>query len=306
MTLGRLPPRSAAASLVVAALVGCAACAPAATVPGGSTIAVVTTQNVWGSIVGQLGGSRVTVTSVVTDPNVDPHDYQSTPRTARALAVARYVVVNGAGYDSWADSLLNANESSSRTVLTIATLLGKNDGDNPHFWYSPRYVGQVANRVTSDLVSIDPGDASYFAQRHAAFEASLTAYHERISAIRKQFLGQKIASTESIFQYMADALGLDLISPPQFMKAVSDGNDPPAATITTFQQQLQSRQARVLIFNQQTATAVTTNLEQVAAQHGIPRVGVTEIIQPAGASFQLWMTEELARVQSALSAGTRR
>lgn len=303
MTFARLTACGAGAPLVITALAaGCSACGGGTAVPGGGAVAVVAAENVWGSIVSQLGGSHVSVTSVVTDPNADPHDYQSTPSTARAFATARYVVVNGAGYDPWADSLLSANQSSSRTVLTVAGALGKRTGDNPHFWYSPQYVEQVATRITGDLSSIDPGDAAYFAQQHATFDAALAPYHDRIGAIRQQFSGRRIAATETVFQYMADALGLDVITPPEFMKAVSVGNDPPASTISTFQQQLATRMATLLVYNQQTATAVTTNLKQAATQQGIPVVGVTETMQPAGASFQDWMLAELTRVQTALGA----
>jgi zinc/manganese transport system substrate-binding protein len=295
--------RLGAALLGVAALaVVVTACGGASTAPKGGAIAVVAAENFWGSIVGQLGGSHVTVTSVVTDPNADPHDYQSNPSTARAFATARYVVVNGAGYDSWAANLLDANHSSDRTVFTVADLLGRKEGDNPHFWYSPDYVGKVAGRITSDLSTIDPGDAAYFTQQRAAFETALQPYHDRIAAIRQRFSGRTVASTESIFQYMAVALGLNVISPPEFMKAVSEGNDPPAGTITTFQQQLQTKAASILVYNRQTATDVTTNLQRLAAQQGIPVVGLSETVQPPDATFQQWMVSELNDLQNALNA----
>jgi zinc/manganese transport system substrate-binding protein len=300
-------PRRTAALLAVATLsslllAACGSSANASGAPSGQHLNVVAAENFWGSIVSQLGGSQVSVTSVVSDPNADPHDYQTSASNARAFATANYVVVNGAGYDNWADSLLNANKSSSRKVFTVADMLGKKEGDNPHFWYSPAYVTQVADQITKDLTALDNADASYFAQQRAAFETALKPYHDRIAAIKQQFSGRNVAATENIFVSMSDALGLTLISPPEFMKAVAEGNDPPAQTVSTFQQQLQTKQATVLVYNQQTSTDVTSNLRQIANQQNIPVVGVTETIQPPDASFQIWMTGQLNALQNALNA----
>ena len=289
--------------VLTAATLLSAACGSAITTGGGrNSIRVVAAENFWGSVVTQLGGSHVSVTSIVSDPNTDPHDYQSSASNARAFALAQYVITNGAGYDNWADSLLSANQSSGRTVLSVAELLGKKAGDNPHFWYDPSYVERVADRITADLSAVDSADSAYFTQQRAAFEAALQPYHTRIAAIRQQFSGHKVAATESIFVYMASALGLDLVSPAEFMQAVAEGNDPPADTVTEFQHELQSREATVLVYNEQTATDVTTNLRQIAVQQNIPVVGVTETIQPPDTSFQLWMVGELNDVQNALNA----
>jgi zinc/manganese transport system substrate-binding protein len=270
--------------------------------PTGRHLAVVAAENFWGSIVAQLGGSQVTVTSIISNPNADPHDYQSSASSARAFATADYVIVNGAGYDGWAESLLSANQSSSRKVFSVAELLGKRGGDNPHFWYGPDYVEKVAGRITTDLSSIDAADVSYYRQRRADLETALKPYHDRISAIKQKFAGQKVASTESIFEYMATGLGLDLVSPPEFMKAVAEGNDPPAETVTAFHQLIQQKQITVLVYNQQTSTDVTNNLRRMAAQQNIPIVGVTETIQPPDSSFQIWMVGELNDLQNALNA----
>lgn len=279
-----------------------AACAPATATGGsGGQLRVVAAENFWGSLVTQLGGSRVSVTSVVTDPNTDPHDYQSSASTARSFAIAQYVVVNGAGYDGWAKSLLDANPTNGRTVFTVADLLGKHDGDNPHFWYSPAYVTRVADRITRDLSAIDGADAAYFRDQHAAFATALQPYENRVAEIKRQFAGRRIASTESIFVYMAGALGLDLISPPEFMKAVAEGNDPPASSVEVFRQQLRTREATVLVYNKQTETDLTSTMQQLATQQHIPIVGVYETLQPPGVTFQGWMVAELTAVESALA-----
>ena len=268
----------------------------------GSPLHLVAAENFWGSIAGQLGGSQVTVTSVLSDPNADPHDHQSSTSTARAIATADYVILNGAGYDGWADGLLSANPNAGRKVLTVADLLGSRTGDNPHFWYDPDDVVRVADRVSSDLKSIDPADADYFTGRRRAFSIALAPYTARIEAIRSTFAGRRIASTESVFVDMANALGLTLVSPPEFMKAVAEGNDPPAESVAAFEQAIQARLATVLVYNVQTSTDVTNTIRQMATRQRIPVVAVSETLQPPGATFQEWQLGQLNALSTALDA----
>jgi zinc/manganese transport system substrate-binding protein len=285
-------------------LTSCSSSGSASSASSGSSkvLQVVVGENFWGSIATQLGGSHASVTSIVTDPNADPHEYESNTDTARAFAQANYVILNGAGYDSWGQKLLDANPVAGRKVFTVADLLGKHEGDNPHFWYNPGYVEQVADRITSDYKALDPADAAYFTQQHSAFETALSTYHQRINEIKAKFAGQKVGATESIFVYLASALGLDLISPPDFMEAVAEGNDPPASSVVQFEQLIQQKQITVLVYNVQTVTDVTNTIKQLASQQNIPIVGVSETIQPADASFQEWQVAQLLVLQNALNA----
>jgi zinc/manganese transport system substrate-binding protein len=274
--------------------------------PGASaptrTLNIVAGENFWGSIVSQLAGKAGHVSSIVTDPNADPHDYESSSDDARAFATADYVILNGAGYDGWAQRLLSGNPSSKRKVLTIADLLGKKEGDNPHFWYSPDDVSKVVDRVEADLKSLDPADVAYLDAQRTALDGAMVPYRNRLAEIKAKFGGTPVASTESILVYLAQYLGLNVISPPEFMQAVAEGNDPPAPSVAAFQTQITSRHAKVLVYNEQTSTAVTTNLKKLAADAGIPVIGVTETIQPPDATFEQWFEAELVQLQNALNA----
>jgi zinc/manganese transport system substrate-binding protein len=298
----------------VAAVLLLASCASSSShrVVGGATVAgagagsgkvinIVAGESFWGSVSSQLGGAHVRVTSIVTDPNTDPHEYESNTADARAFAEANYVVLNGAGYDSWGDKLLSANRASQRKVLKVADLLGKHAGDNPHFWYGPDFVTKVADRISADLAGLDPADASYLREQRAGLDTALGPYRDRIAAIRARFSGVKVGASETIFVYMAQALGLDLISPPAFMQAMAEGNDPPAPAVAQFQDQVSRRQIAVLVLNVQTTSAVTSNLKSQAAARGIPVVGISETAQPADASFQSWQVAQLVALQDALT-----
>jgi zinc/manganese transport system substrate-binding protein len=285
----------------VAFIYASAACGSGPTASAGS-LNIVAGENFWGSIATQLGGSKVNVQSVVTDPNADPHEYESNTNDARAFAQADLVILNGAGYDDWGKKLLDANSSSHRQVLTVADLLGKKAGDNPHFWYDPGYVVKVADAITAKYKSIDSGDASFFDQQRSAFTAALQPYNARIAEIKQKFAGVKVGSTETIFVYTAAALGLDLISPPEFMQAVSEGNDPPASTVVEFQNQVTAKEIKVLVYNVQTATAVTTNVKHLAQSVDIPVVGVSETLQPETVTFQDWQLTQLIALENGLNA----
>ena len=283
-------------------LLALSGCGNATSVISGGVVRVVAGENFWGSIAAQLGGSHAAVISIVADPNADPHEYESSTADARAFAQANYVILNGAGYDTWGQKLLDANPVTGRKVFTVADLLGKKEGDNPHFWYNPDDVERVANQMTADFKALDPADATYFSQQRTAFENALEQYHTLISEIARQFGGQKVGATEDIFVYLSNALGLDVISPPAFMQAVAEGNDPPAAAVAQFQEQIRQKQITVFIYNVQTITAVTTNLKQLALQEHIPVVGITETIQPPDATFQDWQDAQLLALQNALDA----
>ncbi|HMD46429.1 MAG TPA: zinc ABC transporter substrate-binding protein, partial [Acidimicrobiales bacterium] len=212
------------------------------------------------------------------------------------------VIVNGAGYDDWAQKLLSAQGRPGRRVLTVATLLGQSTGDNPHFWYDPSYVARVVARITADYRSLDPGQAAYFTSRAAALDAAFAPYRARLAGIRARFAGTPVAATESIFVDMAQYLHLDLVTPYPFMKAVAEGGDPPAGAEATFVRQIRGKSFDVLVYNSQTITPLTTGIKaQTAAQH-IPVIGVSETMPP-GTTFEAWMTGELDALASGLASG---
>jgi zinc/manganese transport system substrate-binding protein len=288
-------------TLVSAVLAACGT--PPAGAGSGKTLQVVAGQNFWGSIAAQLGGTHVSVTSVVTNPNADPHEYESSAQDARLFGTADYVILNGAGYDAWGTKLLSANPNANRKVFTVADLVHKKAGDNPHFWYNPDWVEPVANKITADYTAMDAADSDYFTQQRAAFRTALKPYHDRIAKIKATFPGVAVGSTESIFAYMATALGLNLISPPEFMQAVAEGNDPPAQTVAEFHDQVAGKKIKVLVYNVQTSTNITEDLKRLAANNGIPVVGVSETLQPLDATFQEWQSAQLLTLQNALNAG---
>jgi zinc/manganese transport system substrate-binding protein len=270
--------------------------------PGSNTkVEVVAAENFWGSIAAQLGGAQAHVTSVIVNPDTDPHAYEAKPDDAKTIAQAQYVIGNGAGYDPWVAKLLAANPVSGRKVFTVANKLGKKEGDNPHFWYKPDYVTQVADQVTADLKALDSADASYFDQQNSQFKnVALKDYMDTISQIKQKYSGTRVGATESIFTYLSPALGLNLITPVEYMKAISEGTDPSAQDKATIGQQIAQNQIKVFVFNSQNTTPdVNAFVDQARAKH-IPVSAVTETLTPQTATFQDWQTAQLKALLQAL------
>jgi zinc/manganese transport system substrate-binding protein len=278
-----------------------AACTAPATGFRASGVRVVAAENFWGSIAAELGGPRATVVSIVRDPAQDPHSYEPTATDARTVAAARLAIVNGIGYDPWAAQLLAADSVSGQNVITVGGVLGLADGANPHRWYSPSNVDAIASSITADLQRLDAGHAAYYARRLAAFEsAGLARYHAMISAIRARYAGVPVGASESIFALQAPALGLDLITPPGLMRAVSEGTDVTAQDTRTAERQINSHLIKVWVYNSQNATPLVQELSTLARTARIPVVPITETLDPPSASFEQWQVSQLERLDRAL------
>src|SRR6266571_1578798 len=241
--------------LVILLLLFAAGCGSSDNTPGGGPLRVVAAENFWGSTASQLGGSKVHVTSVITSPATDPHGYEPTAADARTMAGAQIAILNGIGYDSWAQKLIDANPVHGRVVLDIGDLVGIKPGGNPHRWYSPTDVQKVIGQIVRDYTKLDRKDAGYFAQQQARFEThSLAQYKRLIATIKRTYHGVPVGASESIFAPFAHALGLQLLTPASFLKAISEGTEPTAADKTTIDRQITDERIKVWVVNSQNST----------------------------------------------------
>ena len=288
-------------ALAMPAGVSAAAARPGKATRGRAVVRVVAAENFWGSIASQLGGTHVNVVSIITNPNTDPHSYEPTAADARTLADAQLVIENGIGYDPWTSKLLAAN-GGNPAVLNVGDLLGVADGGNPHRWYNPADVRTVIGALVADLQRLDRADATSFTARETAYETvALQSYDSAIAAIHARYAGVPVGASESIFAMMAPALGLNLITPPTFLKAVSEGADVSAADKETIEQQITAHEIRIYVYNGQNVTPdVQAQLRAVKAAH-IPSATITETLVPAQTTFQHWQTRELLGIEGALA-----
>jgi len=289
-------------ALVAVVVLATASCA---TSPGrradDGAVHVVAAENFWGSLAQQLGGPRARVTSIIDNPNADPHDYEPTAADARALATADLAVVNGIGYDEWASKLLAANPVEGRRTLNVGDVVGIEAGGNPHRWYSPTDVRQVVGAITAAYKQLDPAHADYYDREHdSVLSKNLRLYFSYFDAIKAKYTGTPIGASESLVVPLADALGLRLLTPASFLEAVSEGAEPTAADKSLIDRQIETGQITVFIYNSQNATPDVQAQVDAARAHGIPVVSVTETMTPANNAFQHWQGGQLQRLRYAL------
>ena len=243
--------------------------------------------------------------SIITNPDTDPHDYEPTPADARVIDGSQLFVENGVGYDSWAAKTLAASPDDKRQVIDVGKLVGIPDGGNPHRWYSPDDVEKVADAITADLKKLDPADSAYFdAQRTQFDNVGLAKYHAAIKNIKATYGGTPVGASESIFAPLSDALGLKLLTPPSFLKAISEGTDPSPADKAMIDDQIKNKKIKVYVFNSQNSTPDVSAQVKAAKAAGIPVSEVTETLSPATATFEQWQVAQLDSLAGALKQAT--
>ena len=262
-------------------------------------INVVAAENFYGNIVAQLGGGKVHVTSILSDPNVDPHEYESSVEDAKALAEADLVIENSGGYDDWMDKLLSASPSPRRVLLKGFDIAPHKLPENEHVWYNVDNVLAIAQAVTAGLKKLDPADTPFFTANLQTFSESLSRVRQRLVQLEGKWNGTPVGLTETIFLYQAEPLGLKVLTPFEFQKAIAEGNDPPADTVVAAENQVKGKKIKVLIYNEQTVSPITTKLQDEAKSAGIPVVPVTETM-PSALNYQDWMLSQLAVLERAL------
>jgi zinc/manganese transport system substrate-binding protein len=270
---------------------------------GGPPVAVLGTENFYADLLAQIGGSRVTATSFLNDPNADPHEFESSPQDAAAVADAKLVIVNGLGYDDFMQRLLSASPNADRMVIDVQQLLGLGDDVNVHIWYDPATMPKVAAAAADALARIEPGNAAYFSAREQAYLASLKPIADKIAELKATYPGTPIAFTEDVAGYLTNAIGLDLKTPVGFMKAVEEGTDPAPADVAAERDLFTTKTVKVLLYNSQVTSPTTQQIHDLAQQQGIPIVGVAETIPPEYHTFAEWQVAQLDALGQALAQG---
>jgi zinc/manganese transport system substrate-binding protein len=264
------------------------------------TIPVVAAENFWGNIANQIGGSHVSVTSLITNPNADPHLFETDAADAAKLARAKVVIENGANYDEWMHSLLGA-DSDHPTVVAVANVLHVSGGDpNPHLWYDIPAVPKVANAMAAAFAKADPHDATAFRANVAHFDATLKPLLTTIATIRRDFPGAPVAYTERVPGYLLAAAHLTVKTPVGFARSVEDGVDPGPADTLAMQSLLTGHRINVLLYNVQTVTSVTTQIRSLATRNHVAVVGVSETMPPSAHTYQQWQQAQLTALLHAL------
>jgi zinc/manganese transport system substrate-binding protein len=265
---------------------------------------VLGTENFYADLLTQIGGARVSATSLLNDPNADPHAFEASPSAAATVADAKLVIINGLGYDDFMQHLLGASPNASRVVIDVQQLLGLASDANAHVWYDPGTMPKVAAAAEAALAGLEPANAAYFAAHEQAYLASLAPLNAKIAELKASYSGAPVAFTEPVAGYLAEATGLQVLTPEGFQKAIEDGTDPAPADVAAERDLLTGKTVRVLLFNSQVITPLTQQIHDLAVANGIPVVGVAETLPPQYPTYQAWQLAQMNELEAALAQGS--
>ena len=281
----------------LAAIAFCALAAPAFADP----VKVVAAENFYGDLATQIGGPNVVVTSILSNPDDDPHLFEASPDTAKALTDAKVVIVNGVDYDPWMEKLLSAHKAPGRKEIIVGQLVGHKPGDNPHLWYDPAYMKAAAKALVADLTAVDPAHKADYEQGQAKFLDSLKPLDDKIAAMRKSYAGQPVTASEPVFGYQAALIGLKVHN-EKYALAIMNNAEPTPSEVAAFENDLKGKKVKVMLYNAQASEPAVGKLVQLAKDNGIPVVGVSET-EPPNSTYQDWMMGQLNALDKALAGG---
>jgi zinc/manganese transport system substrate-binding protein len=299
----RYPARAGAVAAALALLVsGCSTSFAFGLGDPGGRIFAVGAESQYANVIQQVGGKYVQVNAILSNPNTDPHTFEASAAVGRLLNQAQLVVQNGVGYDTFMNTIEGAVPGSSRKVVVVQDLLGLPDSTpNPHLWYRPGTMSEVAAAVAASLASIQPKHAAYFKANAAAFISSLTAWTHAIAAFRSAYPGTPVATTEPVADYLLQALGADNLTPWAFQADIMNGTDPSAQDVAAERSLLTQRKVKALVYNQQVTDSLTESFIALARTNGIAVVGVYETMPEPGYDYQSWMLAEVQALRNAIA-----
>ena len=274
----------------------------AASSSAGGGITAIGAESEYADVISQVGGKYVQASSIMSNPNTDPHTFEASPAVAREISAAKLIVQNGIGYDDWATMIENAEPGDGRKVINVQQLLGLPDSTpNPHLWYKPTTMPAVANAIATDLGQIDPAHASYYKANAASFTASLAAWNKAIATFKAAHPGTPVATTEPVADYMLQAAGIDNLTPWTFQADIMNGTDPSPQDVSIQKSLFTGHEVKVFLYNQQVTDSLTESYIKLAQANGIPVVGVYETMPTPGYTYQSWMLAEVNALNKAVT-----
>jgi zinc/manganese transport system substrate-binding protein len=282
-----------------------AGCGPSNAASSGSSSGVINAigaENEYANVLSQIGGKYVHVSSILNNPNTDPHTFEASPSVASEVSAATLIVQNGVGYDTFMNKIEAASPNSKRKVITVQDLLGlPDDTPNPHLWYSPKTMPAAAKAMADDLSALQPAHKAYFQANLAKFDASLQPWFAAIDQFKSKYAGTPVAVTEPVADYMLQAMGANILTPFVFQADIMNGVDPSPQDISLEEGYFTRHQVKVFCYNQQVVDSLTSSIRLLALKSGVPVVGVYETMPVPGYDYQTWMLAELHAIEKAIT-----
>jgi zinc/manganese transport system substrate-binding protein len=269
---------------------------------GTTVINAIGAENEYANVLGQIGGKYVHVSSILNNPNTDPHTFEASPSVAAEVSAAQLIVQNGVGYDTFMNKIETADPNPDRKVIVVQNLLGlPDDTPNPHLWYDPKTMPAAAKAMTAALSALLPAHKAFFAANLKKFDRSLIPWFNAIAAFKAKYPDTPVATTEPVADYMLQAAGTDNLTPFAFQADIMNGVDPAPEDIALENGFFTKHKVKVFCYNQQVVDALTTSIRVTALKAGVPVVGVYETMPTPGYDYQSWMLAEVNALTKAVA-----
>src|SRR6185437_1178427 len=262
-----------------------------------ATINIVAAENFYGQLAKEIGGSNVNVNSIISNPNADPHLFATTAMTGKQIYNAQIIIYNGANYDGWVDQILKSQKNL--TVINVASLMQLNKPNiNPHIWYKPDTVPTLALYLTNLFIQMDNQHAAEYKQNLARFLAENKLVQTKVAALKAKYAGVAVTATEPVFNYMTDAIGLQMQG-LDFQWKIMNDTEPSPKMLSSYLDLLDGHKVRLLFYNNQVTDGTTKNILAIAKRNNIPVVGISETM-PQNVSINTWLFNQLNQTEQAL------
>lgn len=272
-------------------------------VANAANINIVAAENFYGQLATEIGGKNVTVHSIISNPDADPHLFTTSPSTSKAISNAQIIIYNGADYDDWMKPILKTIDTKKVIVINVADLMNIKSGANPHLWYQPQTFPKLANILADKIKQLSPDDQKEVSKNLQAFLNDNAKVQTLIANNKKLYAGTPVTATEPVFGYMSDALGLKMYG-EDFQWKIMNDTEPTPKMIASFQELFMKKTVNVLFYNSQVSDTLTENMKVLAKKNQVQVVGVTETM-PANTKINQWLTNEVNTTVKALSVSKK-
>jgi zinc/manganese transport system substrate-binding protein len=263
-----------------------------------AVVNIVAAENFYGELASEIGGNSVKVTSILNNPNVDPHIFSSSAATIKALNNAQIIIYNGAGYDEWMQKALNVLPNKKVIIINVAQLINNKDG-NPHIWYQPQTFGLLANKLKQILITMPNIDKENIVNNYQIFMHDNKQVLQKIAGIRTKYKAITVTATEPVYNYMAQAMGFKVVGQDLQWHIMND-TEPSPREFANFNNFLIHHQVKLIYYNNQVSSNLTKNLLNTARNNKIPVIGVTELM-PANTTINQWLMAGLITTENTLN-----
>lgn len=200
-------------------------------------IPVVASFSILGDFVKEVGGDRVSVSTLV-GPNGDAHVFQPSPADAKKVAAAKLVFVNGLGFEGWIDRLVKASGTKAEVVVATTGIAPRemaeeeddhdhdhkkhadahdhdHGGTDPHAWQSVDNAEVYVANIRDALIAADPAGKATYEANAAAYTAKLDALDAQVKAAIAAIPAERrrIITSHDAFGYFGAAYGMEFVAP---------------------------------------------------------------------------------------------